>query len=255
MHLFFALCPPTQTGGGEGEQQDQEDTQITDPEEPTQNARMLLNCFLVNTMTKSRIEEIIPLTMFPIIILMQCNTPILTAVNEEKMLPYHKGYHRRITGEEAERRLKLSDRHSYLTRYSKPQKCYILSVYEHQTTEDVVEHFEITIKNDAWVGIEGKDMLFDRIEELLHHYEYNTIDPAFTSIGQAYTLEDYNRDEKTKQEREREERARQEREGDKRSRQEIEERVRQEHERERQRQLQEKLYITQQRNRARCPIL
>ncbi len=165
-------------------------------------------------------------------VIVQSTTIILTAVNERKMLANHKAYHQRITGEEAERRLKLSDRrlklsdrHSYLTRYSKPNECYTLSVYEHQTPNDVVEHFKIVIKNDARVGIEGKDTLFNKIEELLHHYEDNTIDPAFASIGQAYTLEDYKKDEtreRERQERERERLQQEEQERQQRERQERE---------------------------------
>lgn len=108
------------------------------------------------------------------------------------MLPEHPEYHHRITGEESMRRLKLSCNHCYLTRYSKNQACYILSVYEHlKPLDPVKEHFRIIIDDDRKLSIEGKDIQFNTIRELLANYEDNPIDPSLRSIGRAYREEDY----------------------------------------------------------------
>lgn len=101
----------------------------------------------------------------------------------------HDGYHRSITGEEAERRLKAHGNHCYLTRYSEKNKCYMLSVYQKSPTP-ITKHFRISFKGSGdskTIKIEGKTREFKGIRDLLREYESNPIDPAFMSIGRALT--------------------------------------------------------------------
>ena len=131
---------------------------------------------------------------------------------EDKIMGEHKSYHERITGEEAERRLRSRGRNGYLTRYSKAEKSYVLTVFKEQTPEDVVMHLKIIIFGDRnQHKIEGKTNAFADIRTLLEHYEQNRIDPALRTIGTRYTLEDFNqREREEKERREREERERRE---------------------------------------------
>ena len=148
---------------------------------------------------------------------------------EKEIMAEHDSYHERITGEEAERRLRSRGRNGYLTRYSKEKKSYVLTVFKEQTPEDVVMHLKIIITDRGQHKIEGKDMSFANIKTLLEHYEQNRIDPALKTIGQRYTLEDFTqREREEKERREREQREREERE--KREREEREERERRERE-------------------------
>ena len=108
------------------------------------------------------------------------------------MIEAHACYHRAISGEEGEKRLKKHGGNCYLTRYSEIQKCYILTVYD--STKPVTKHFEIK-KSHGKYKIRGKDMTFSSIQQLLEYYEHdNEFDPALSSIGRAYTEEDYKSD-------------------------------------------------------------
>lgn len=107
------------------------------------------------------------------------------------MIREHTCYHRSITGGEAEERLKSSGYdHCYLTRYSKQQKCYVLTVYQFQDPKHVTEHFKILIDNGKHC-LDGKDDLFNDIDELLQHCESHPISPSFVHAGRKYTQEDY----------------------------------------------------------------
>ena len=111
------------------------------------------------------------------------------------MIDNHPSYHQSITSQEAERRLKLFARDScHLTRYSKTQWCYVLSIYRKQKPEAVIEHLEIVIDDNGKHKIKGKeeDECFDNIGSLLTYYESNRISPSFPTIGQRYTEEDFN---------------------------------------------------------------
>ena len=148
---------------------------------------------------------------------------------EKEIMAEHDSYHERIPGAEAERRLRSRGRNGYLTRYSKERKSYVLTVFKEQTPEDVVMHLKIIITDRGQHKIEGKEVFFADIKTLLEHYEQNRIDPALRTIGQRYTLEDFNqREREEKERREREERERREREA--RERREKEERERRERE-------------------------
>ena len=154
-------------------------------------------------------------------------------ISESEMLGEHPSYHQAITGKEARRRLKQNGGHCYLTRYSKANKCYVLSVYEHQYPPSLpsVEHFEIkVITNTGKLGLRNKTQIFDNIDTLLQYYRCNRISPALRSIGEAYAEKECKRVEQEEaEERERQEQAR--RELAEREKQEQAERERQERER------------------------
>ena len=108
------------------------------------------------------------------------------------MIEDHASYHRAITGEEGEKRLKKHGGSCYLTRYSESQECYILTVYE-SASNPVKKHFAIEKSDTGEHKIRGKSMTFSGIQQLLEYYEQNTIDPALRSIGKAYTEDEYKR--------------------------------------------------------------
>lgn len=106
----------------------------------------------------------------------------------------HLSYHQSITGEEAERRLKIYGQNGYLTRYSKSQKCYVLTIYRKQKPNDAFEHLHIIIKNNGKHKLRGReDEEFDSINSLLVYYKTHRISPGFPSIGNVYTEEEFNR--------------------------------------------------------------
>ena len=113
-------------------------------------------------------------------------------VTEQINLAEYEGYHGRITGAEAQRRLRRCREPCYLVRYSTLQKSYVLSVYKHQRPFDpVIMHFKIETNNGR-VNITGaRDACFENIQRLLEHYRLNTIDPDFANIGRHYTVNDY----------------------------------------------------------------
>ncbi len=107
------------------------------------------------------------------------------------MLPEHKAFHHTITQIEAEKRLKRKgDCCCYLTRYSRTNECYILSVYQSRPTS-TMKHFKIEKDGNGKYKIKRKELIFDTIEELLEHYENNSIDPALKNIGKKYTEDEY----------------------------------------------------------------
>lgn len=113
------------------------------------------------------------------------------------MLEEHPSYHQCITGREAVKRLKQHGGHCYLTRYSEAKRTYILSVYQKRPTY-AMKHFKINIEYDGKKSIEKKQKRFDTIGELLDHYEQFRLDPAFRTIGQSYTEEEYSRRRQSK---------------------------------------------------------
>ena len=168
---------------------------------------------------------------------MQRTAILALAVKETNIMEEHESYHEGITGAEAERRLKRLRMNSYLTRYSKKRKTYVLTVYKLQAPEDVITHFKIDIKNGKY-NINGKTKTFNDIRKLLEYYERNRLDPAVSTIGEKHTLKDfYQREKEEKEEserkREREERAQREREErEQREREKREQREKEERERE-----------------------
>ena len=107
-----------------------------------------------------------------------------------------ESYHKTITGEEAEQRLARHGGHCYLTRYSRMRDCYVLSVYEFRKyLKPETDHFEIVVEANGKQRIKGKSTSFDTIQQLLEHYRQNRINPAFRSIGEVYTEEQYIEDQ------------------------------------------------------------
>ncbi len=114
-------------------------------------------------------------------------------LNERKMMEEHGSYHRSISGEEAERRLKACSDHCYLTRYSENRRCYMLTVYQ-KWPIPTTKHFEICLENlgdSKAYTIAGKTQEFKGIGALLHEYENSSIDPAFRTIGRQVTEAEY----------------------------------------------------------------
>jgi hypothetical protein len=108
------------------------------------------------------------------------------------MLPKHPAFHHNLTGDEAERRLKVCDGHCYLIRFSKAQDCYMLSVYRKERSMPLVkEHYGINITDNDKIMIEGNEKEFDSLEALLCYYQDNPIDTALSSIGRRYTENEY----------------------------------------------------------------
>ena len=102
----------------------------------------------------------------------------------------HASYHESIDHKEAERRLrKYGGDRSYLTRYSKYKKCYVLSVYQ-KVPEKESKHFKIDVQ-DGKCNIQGRTDVCDDITQMLEHYEKNRLDPSFRNIGKKFTREDY----------------------------------------------------------------
>ena len=117
-------------------------------------------------------------------------------VREKDMMEEDPSYHQSITGAEAERRLKMLGKLCYLTRYSKSNSEYVLTVYQPETssTDELSLHFKMTSKNSLigrkWT-IDGKSKSFPRISYLLGYYEENRIDPALETIGECLTFAKY----------------------------------------------------------------
>lgn len=110
------------------------------------------------------------------------------------MMGEHSSYHQSITGDEAERRLKMFGQNGYLTRYSKSLKCYVLTIYRKQRPDDVFEHLGIVIEKNGKHKIKGReDEEFGSIDALLAYYETHRISPGFPSIGKIYTEEEFDR--------------------------------------------------------------
>lgn len=111
-----------------------------------------------------------------------------------ELMDEHKSYHEEITGIEAEKRLKLCSSHGYLTRHSKENQHYILSVCKETATDYIFKHFPIVFTNDGThkeyrIGERGK--VFKSLQEMLQFYERSRIGPALKTIGQCVTEREY----------------------------------------------------------------
>ena len=108
----------------------------------------------------------------------------------------HPSYHEGITGEEAIYRLRASGHHlCYLTRYSKLQKSYVLTVYQiQQRMNDDEMHFKIVIENERY-KIDGTKRDFEDIDHLLEFYEEHRIHRTLRKIGERYTQDEYMEEE------------------------------------------------------------
>ena len=124
---------------------------------------------------------------------LQQHTEPAPLAEKETLMDEHSSYHGAIEEEEAVLRLRLSGvPHCYLTRYSKDKNMYVLSVFMKQSTEDVIEHYTITINGNKY-QIESKFKVddFNSIEQLLEHYMAKRISHSLPNIGESYKLEEY----------------------------------------------------------------
>ena len=108
----------------------------------------------------------------------------------------HESYHEEISGAEAKQRLKFchayGDDTCYLTRHSKKENKYILTVYRKIANDDnteKVKHFHIKFES-------GKYQLENLLEHkdlpaMLKYYEKYRVDAAFKSIGRCVTEKEY----------------------------------------------------------------
>ena len=116
--------------------------------------------------------------------------PIITAIKENELMGEHDSYHQRISAQEAERRLKkYGGNRCYLTRFSRTNNRYVLSVCQKIPTQEI-EHYGIDIQ-DGKYKIQGKEDIFNDITQMFEHYEQKRLDPAFKNIGKMFTEEDY----------------------------------------------------------------
>lgn len=123
----------------------------------------------------------------------QQSVHLAMAVASRDMMGEHKSYHQSISGVEARRRLRAwGVQCCYLTRYSERWKSYVLSVHQKQKPRSITKHFKIIIKNRRH-RIDGKEDEFGKIATLLEYYEQNRLDPAFETIGQAYSFQEFTR--------------------------------------------------------------
>ncbi len=128
---------------------------------------------------------------------MQVTRQLEVRKSENEMMDEHPSYHEEITGDEAEKRLKLCSNHGYLTRHSKKNQSYVLSVHKQTGLEDVFKHFPILFTNGDskmyQIGVGCKE--FANLLEMLNFYERNRIDPSLKSIGTHVTEDEYCRRE------------------------------------------------------------
>ena len=107
------------------------------------------------------------------------------------MVP-HQSYHLTITSNEAERRLKKSGNHCYLTRYSEGNKCYILSVYQKRPYQ--MKHYRLVFNQQGRIKtyhIDGKEKDFNSLDNMLNYYENHPIDHGLMNIGRQVTKEEW----------------------------------------------------------------
>ena len=120
----------------------------------------------------------------------------------------HKSYHEEISGDEAVKRLRLchaqlrSDT-CYLTRHSKNENKYVLTVYSKIANDDsseLVKHFQINFEASGKYRL-GDLYEFESLKEMLAHYEKHRVDAAFRDIGRCISLKEYIQIRKQEQDR------------------------------------------------------
>ncbi len=124
---------------------------------------------------------------------MQVTRRLELCKSANEMMDEHASYHEEITGDEAEKRLKLCSTHGYLTRHSKENQSYVLSVHKQTDSDNLFKHFPIHFTNGDrkmyQIGERGKE--FVNLLEMLNFYERTRIDPSLKSIGAIVTEDDY----------------------------------------------------------------
>ncbi len=110
----------------------------------------------------------------------------------------HSSYHGVITGKEAAHRLKEVGTRCYLTRYSRTQRCYILTVYEQELIAEHItpgiQDIKIVITQQVRKRVNRYQVgarEFDNPDKMLRYYEKNRIDPGLQDIGRCITKREY----------------------------------------------------------------
>lgn len=114
---------------------------------------------------------------------------------QEKMIEANnEALHGEITGEEAEKRLRMCGDHCHLVRYSEKRECYVLSVFKSELGVDKCKHFEIKLSDKGGSRSFQLDSskTFDSLRSMLNHYREKIDHPALENgIGQCVTKTDY----------------------------------------------------------------
>ena len=117
---------------------------------------------------------------------------------ELKAMSDHPSYHSNVTGKQAEDILKKHGGACYLTRHSKSNNCYVLSVLQTASRKGAkIGHFVLKINKRSLYEhivtseIEGTCLAFEDIFKLLQFYEQNPVDHEFRNIGTMITSDDY----------------------------------------------------------------
>lgn len=108
---------------------------------------------------------------------------------ELKDLRDEPSYHWALDREEAE--TKIQNHHGkrcYLTRYCEESRMFLLSVMERRKNSDpVFEHFQFIIKRKrrkkTRYTLEGSDVKFPKVSEMLEYYHSNPVSHHFSNIG------------------------------------------------------------------------
>ena len=95
-------------------------------------------------------------------------------------------YHGALRGVEAEEKLKQQPGDSHLIRYSDSSEEYILSVLKRGANGPICQHFIIKTKlhDKSLYIVEGSDMTFHDVNEMLDYFRKNPISYEINAIGE-----------------------------------------------------------------------
>ena len=111
---------------------------------------------------------------------------VATPNEELRELSCHPSYHGTMTWRKAEKKLKAHGGNCYLTRYSKSQDTYRLSVIR-RDRRILVKHCAIKIKTrrtGTTYKIVGTEKSFNSVSHMLHFYETCVVNHEVPDIGQ-----------------------------------------------------------------------
>lgn len=100
---------------------------------------------------------------------------------------YSESFHGPLNKTESEAKLKEHGGDCFLTRYSKAKKAYQLSVINRgkkRSTAKIEEYHIIFNDEDCEFQIQGKEEVFDSIDDLLEFYQKTPISQTTASIGE-----------------------------------------------------------------------
>lgn len=103
----------------------------------------------------------------------------------------HPSYHGVINMKGAELKLRQNGGNSFLTRYSKSNQMYVLTVLNYKEGESFCRDFKIKFKREndhSTYEIIGTQLEFNDISRLLDFYQYNPLSSIISSVGNFVTL-------------------------------------------------------------------